>query len=163
MENEKEYKFITAFVAGKTLAELTEEELARLKKGHMIKREDTEYLASLENKTITEIKESEIGSIELVDDVPEGKPILDTVNIVPDEVDENTVDAEPTETSDTKEAIENEEEETVEEKAPKGTKVVRAIGNKLTLADSRVITLSKDELKEKSYWRRGDIYYGEEE
>lgn len=140
----EEYRFKTSFVEGKTFTELTEEEKARLQKGIAVKKEDKEFLA----KMITEIKENAVGSIELVDEVPEGEPLLEHIDIVSDE---------EVEDEELSKNIENNTEKLMSVKT-KPVQVITAVGREIVLADGRNITLTNKELKEKPFWKKGDVY-----
>lgn len=124
---EKEYKFVSKFVEGKTYDELTEEEKDKIKSGIGVKKEDKEYIDSLKIEEIEKIADNEI-------------------------IEENN-----------KEEISEEKDEIIEsipEKEKKGVKVIQAMGRKLKLEDKRTVTLTKKDIADKPFWRRGDVYYG---
>lgn len=145
---EKEYKFVSKFVEGKTYNELTDEEIEKLKSGVGVKKEDKEYMESLE-KTINELREPTNNEI----DSKTEEPIQEL------EKEETTQTEELTQEIEKNDIVSTEiEESTKQEK--KGITVIKASGKTLELEDGRTIKLNKEELKEKSFWRRGDVYYG---
>lgn len=131
----EDYKFVSKFIEGKTYKELTNEEIEKLKSGVGVKKEDKEYLISLE-KIIPEINETNNEEINHNVQEPMNKDL------------------------DKKEEKPEENQEEVKSEHEKGTKVVRACGKILILEDKRTIELTKEELKEKPFWRKGDVYYG---
>lgn len=139
---EKEYKFVSKFVEGKSYNELTQEEIEKLKSGIGVKKEDKEYINFLEIDT-NELKEHTNNEM---------------ANI-PKEITEDK--KEKIEEEGKSEKIESDEniEKTIE-KEIKGVRVIQAMGKILKLEDKRIIQLSKEELKKKPFWRKGDVYYG---
>lgn len=136
----EDYKFVSKFIEGKTYKELTEEEIEKLKSGVGVKKEDKEYLVSLE-KIIPEI--NEVNDEEINDNVQE-----------PTNEDLDKKEEKPEETQKEKKVVE------VQNELQKGTKVMRACGKILILEDKRTIELTKEELKDKPFWKKGDVYYG---
>lgn len=135
---ENDYKFVSKFVEGKTYNELTNEEIEKLKSGVGVKKEDKEYIDSLE-KT------------ELEQNIPANNDI------------ETETKKEEINTETKTEIVEENNESTIQEpvsKSKNGVTVIKAIGNILKLEDGKTIKLSKEELKEKPFWHKGDVYYG---
>ena len=140
---ENEYKFVSKFVEGKTYKELTAEEIEKIKSGTGVKKEDREYIASLEKSTV-EAQENK--NEETNDEVQEPENTeLDKKEEISEEIGEENILSTPNKIID---------------ESPKGVEVIRAVGKMLMLADKRVIELTKAELKEKPFWRKGEIYYG---
>lgn len=134
---DNEYKFVSKFVEGKTYNELSNEEIEKLKSGIGVKKEDKEYIDSLEKST------------QEIETQPNNETDIKT--------EETELDTK------IKEEIEKDEKIKVQEtinKSEKGVTVIKAIGKILKLEDGRTVTLSKEELKEKPFWRKGDVYYG---
>ena len=134
---EKEYKFVSKFVEGKTYDELTEEEKDKIKSGIGVKKEDKEYIDSLKIEEIEANQNTE-------------------------EIEEKQTDNEIVEEN-KKEEIKEEKKEIIEnilEKEKKGVRVIQAMGRKLKLEDKRTVTLTKKDIVDKPFWRRGDVYYG---
>lgn len=140
---ENEYKFVSKFIEGKTYKELTPEEIEKLKSGVGVKKEDKEYIDSLENLN-TGIVENESNS-EIVNINEQKEDKKENDNKQPEFI------KSPNEIVDTKEDASN---------SKKAMKVIHARGNVLTLEDNRVVTLTKKELNEKPFWHKGDVYYG---
>lgn len=135
---ENEYKFVSKFIEGKTYKELTQEEIEKLKSGVGVKKEDKEYIDSLEKST-TDLKENKSND-----------EVVNTTEIT----EENEhIEAPKTcnEVNDTKKDI---------NKSKKGVKVIQARGKVLILEDNRTVTLTKKELHDKPFWHKGDVYYG---
>ncbi len=141
---ENEYKFVSKFIEGKTYKELTAEEIEKLKSGVGVKKEDKEYIDSMEKSTI-EINETNNETMN--DNVQElgNEELEKNEEKIEEPKKDDVVKDTPTENID---------------KSKKGVEVVRAFGKVLILADKRVIELTKEELKEKTFWRKGDVYYG---
>lgn len=137
---EGEYKFVSKFVEGKTFNELTEEEIEKLKSGVGVKKEDKEYMASLESFS-TELKEDNDEEVSINEAIEETKPDNEEI--------ENNQNL--NEISDTNKDI---------TKSKNGVKVIQAKGTILKLEDNRTVILTKKELNEKPFWRKGDVYYG---
>lgn len=131
---DKEYKFVSKFIEGKTYNELTDEEIEKLKSGIGVKKEDKEYIDSLDK--INQEQENQVSN----------------------EIDTKSEETE--QETETVEEIKEDEKVTIQEPANKGIKVIKAIGNTLILENNQTVKLSKEELKEKSFWRKGDVYYG---
>lgn len=142
---ENEYKFVSKFIEGKTYKELSAEEIEKLKSGVGVKKEDKEYIDSLKNST-SEIEENENNSaIDNTIETAEEKNKDDN-----NQVEENKNDND------------NEVVDMLKDtnKTKKGMKVIQARGKVLTLEDNKTVTLTKKELEEKPFWRKGDVYYG---
>lgn len=140
---ENEYKFVSKFIEGKTYKELSAEEIEKLKSGVGVKKEDKEYIYSLRNSA-SEIEENENNSV----------------------IEDNIETAEKKNKDDNNQVEENKNDNEVVDmlkntnKTKKGMKVIQARGKVLTLEDNKTVTLTKKELEEKTFWRKGDIYYG---
>lgn len=133
---ENEYKFVSKFIEGKTYKELTTEEIEKLKSGIGVKKEDKEYIDSLE-KVSNELEET-------IQNEEDEKIVNEVVEDKKEEHIETT----------------NDKKEEKIKKSKNGVKVIQAMGRKLKLEDNRTIILKEEELKEKTFWRKGDIYYG---
>lgn len=139
----EDYKFVSKFVENKTLRELTEEEIEKIKSGIGVKKEDKEYIESLEKNNV-ELKENEDkDEKESTDETVKEETKNDNEKV---EVTQNL-----NEISDTNKDI---------SKSKNGVKVIQAKGTILKLEDNRTVVLTKKELKEKPFWRKGDVYYG---
>ena len=135
---ENDYKFVSKFIEGKTYNELTNEELEKLKSGIGVKKEDKEYIDSLEKNKIEQ-------NLQANNDI------------------ETEIGKEETNTETKPEIVEENNESNIQEpvnKSKNGVTVIKAIGNILKLKDGRTIKLSKKELEEKPFWHKGDVYYG---
>lgn len=139
---DKEYKFISKFIEGKTYNELTDEEIEKLKSGIGVKKEDKEYIDSLEK--------NEIGSEEQTN--------IETATKTEETIQESEKEEKIEETKNDDIIVQDIKEST--QKSAKGVKVVKAIGKILKLEDGRTVKLRKEELQEKPFWRKGDVYYG---
>lgn len=139
----EDYKFISKFVEGKTLKELTEEEIEKLKSGVGVKKEDKEYIESLEKNNV-ELKENE--------DKDEKESTAETVK------EETKNDNEKVEVTQNLNEISDTNKDIT--KSKNGVKVIQAKGTILKLEDNRTVILTKKELNEKPFWRKGDVYYG---
>jgi len=134
---DKEYKFVSKFIEGKTYKELTDEEIEKLKSGIGVKKEDKEYIDSLEKA----IQESEEKTNNEIVDSEQNIELLDSKNEIKE---------------DEKVIVQKESNAKVEA----GIEVIKAIGNVLKLKNGETVKLSKEKLKEKPFWRKGDVYYG---
>ncbi len=139
----EDYKFVSKFVEGKRFKELTEEEIEKIKLGIGVKKEDKEYMESLEKNNV-ELKEKE-----------DNEEKISVDKIVKEEI---KIDNEKIEDTQNFNEINDVQKDT--NKSKTGVKVIQARGKILKLADTRTITLTKTELNEKPFWRKGDVYYG---
>ena len=137
-----EYKFVSKFVEGKTYNELTEEEIEKLKSGVGVKKEDKEYMESLV-KVTNELVEPSNNELDTKTEETIQEPEKENATQV---IEKNDI-------------VSPENEESTK-KSINGVTVIRAIGKKLILEDGRTVELKKEELKEKTFWRKGDVYYG---
>ena len=141
---ENEYKFVSKFIEGKTYKELTAEEIEKLKSGTGVKKEDKEYIDSLEKNTIE----------------PQEPKNEGTNDNVQEPANEELEEKEEKSEKPKKDDILKDTSAEIIDKSKKGVEAIRAFGKVLILADKRVIELSRAELKEKTFWRKGDVYYG---
>ena len=140
---EKEYKFVSKFVEGKTYDELTEEDKEKIKSGIGVKKEDKEYIDSLK---IEENATNENPEEEKAEDKEKDASIIE----------ENKKE----EIKEEKKVIVEKVSKEAKSVAKKGIKVIQAMGRTLKLEDKRTVTLTKKDIAEKPFWRRGDVYYG---